>query len=604
VSDVIRPARDAIKKADTAFPSLPVGSRNQVNSIRSAISNNIRELDRTQDAATRRDIESIIAEQTATLRRLIGDTTVGKPSQPLAVIDSANAIREIGENVLSDYINVQYHVSLTMLSFEQAAKVQSHFITGSQSKPIDLNTMVVDQREDKSVTLASTGEVFRNRQNATLFSGRDLSLPRELTGDGTSSINVVDVESTFLADPRNYYNITEMVMENVMAPSSANPVISQMCTLKMRISEPSGFKFVEDIKRLAFDVGYRFVNHSRAVYRIDLWFSGYKTGNDKDQSIPIGTWVDNIPVYNDYTDKKQSVTPISYYCVMTRAQAELTANGTVYDVDFVPLGGASFRPEDTVLDAGTLKSHKGQILSKGTIGQFLDSLSTVLPLMRKDSSNNRIKREYKFYAPQWVRDAQIGGTDSDRLSTTVGTLDGSNPSGAPIVNSGRGTTVLDLLNMAFADSPSLRDIWLVDGDDNKGFLIPRVHMSVRFNAKYYSADSGSAPPTTVKVDKDLNDFDKITLEYLIEPYITFKSFTSDNPDKVVEVARPQNQLQRVKNLIKHGMLTRIYNYIWTGLNTEILDLQLKFKMFYFVPLWKGSESSGATRGRVSGSPAA
>lgn len=595
MSDVIRPARDVIHRANRELARTPPGSKATLSRAILFLEQNLGLLNRTTDPGERSLLEADIAQKTDTLRRLIGDKSVATP--PLGVIDSANAIREIGENILSDYINVQYHVALSMVPFKEAAIAQSALIKDGEIGGVNLNDMTIDTRKDKSVTLASTGEVFRNRQNATLFSdgGTDVT--------GTGDIANVLLESTFLADPRNYYNISEIVMENTMAPSLTNSSISQMLTMKMRIAEPHGFKLVEDIKRLAFDQGYRFVNHARAIYRVDLWFSGYKMYDKNDSSVAIGTWVENIPVYNDYNKAATTVTPLSYYMYITSLSAELTANGTMYDVDFVPMGGVAFRPEDTVLDAASMKTQSGNLNTGGTIGDFLDSLETVLPKMRLDSSKDLIVRDYKFYAPQWVRDASLGAGAESRLSTKIGSLKGANPSAAAVVNSARGSSVLDLLNAAFADSAELRDLWLVDDDANKNFLVPRTHMSIRFNAKYYNASGVTAPPDVGAGDRDLNDYKKITLEYLIEPYITYKAFTSDEPSKVKEVARPENQLQRVRNLIKYGMLTRIYNYIWTGLNTEILDLPLQFKNFYLVPLWKGAENGQATRGKLTNAPA-
>lgn len=804
-SDLIRRSQDVLKQANKLIPTIPRENRRQAGQLEDAIRKRIGDLTKVpaeELRATREEISGMVDRLSALLGVANPSETNVKPPS-LAIDIDTSGVRQIGENVLSDYINVQYHINLSMVHFETAAKIQTSMISSGESTPINLNDMTVDQRKDKSVTIASTGEVFRNRQVATLFSespvptqsggaatsgegestgrapdtdssgGTTLApvsmtqqewinairpaaeieaarrgvTPEEIiaqagleTGWGKASIgnNIFGVkadsswtgetveadtweningqrvkvrakfrkynsvedsirdqgrflennniyrnagyftattpeerfaalkragyatdpqyvskltssldtvrktlgtaasigggiaggaggagippglsgmnptaplppvpdrgsttleETRYLADPRNYYNIAELLLENTMAPSANNPLISSLLTMKMRIAEPMGFKFVEDIKRLAHDQGYRFVNHTRAVYRVDIWFSGYKMYEDSDPNVPVGTWVENIPVYNIY-DSKKSVTPISYYVTMTKVDAELTANGTMYEVDFTVIGGmGGLRPEDNVIDGSTLKTHKGALTTKGTMGQFLDSLEYVLPLLRKDNSDQKILREYKFYAPEWLRAAEIGGSGNDRLNTLVGALEGSNPSAAPVVTSSRGTTILELLKAAFGDAPKVRDYFLVDGDDNKNFLVPRMHLSVRFNVKYYDGSGVQVAPKVGMVDKELNDYKKITIEYLIEPYISYKGFTSDKFDKVKEAARPENQLQRVKNLIKYGMLTRIYNYIWTGLNTEILDLQLKFKAFYYTPLWKNAESGSPTRGR-------
>ena len=89
----------------------------------------------------------------------------------------------------------------------------------------------------------------------------------------------------------------------------------------------------------------------------------------------------------------------------------------------------------------------------------------------------------------------------------------------------------------------------------------------------------------------LNDYEIITNQYIIEPFVTYKNTTMNNRQDVDDVTRTQSQLERVKKMIQFGMINRIYDYINTPLNHEVIDIDLGLKNFYYHTLFNPQDSS-------------
>lgn len=450
---------------------------------------------------------------------------------------------KVFDNSLNDYINVQYHVALTMVPAKEAQIIQSQNPSGNIEFE-NLDDLRRSMRKSGSVTIASTGDVLFNT-----------SIPNE-SGD-TSTNNMTSDNSGEEAQgkpiqPRNYYNIKSFNLKNVMSPAQDNPLVSTLISIKMKIVEPHGFKLHEDIKSLGEQLGYENVNLGRVMYRLDLWFSGYnpKTGEWKEE-IEFDTRSDNV------------ITRMTYYVVLATLEGKITAAGTEYDANLIPYGHFAYRPEDFVFDANSVFTGEDN-----TFGGFLDRLAEEANNHKSSRTNDMIVRKYKFIAPRFLREATFY---SDRFASERHFILHNKQQGN-VVHIGRDIDLLTLLQSALSDIERVQDVFLAD-NNNEGFTHPRVHFTVRVNTKYGN----------ITKDNKINDYDSIEYEYIIEPYVTFKKGTVDT-STVSEYVSPQNQIKRIKEIIRYGMLTRIYNYIYTAENTEILDFDINLNTFYFEAL--------------------
>ena len=514
----------------------------------------------------------------------------------------ANTPDKITDNPLSQFMTYQYNVALSLLPIETCSKIQSNMMKSNGTPySININTeLSIDQtRADRSVTLASTGETKRNFANlrATWTSDGFSNMPpmSRPPASGTNStrgtpsvvpttetssttkVKAIDPALNRTNTPRsndpedpiigtynsaawNYYAIDSITVENVLAPSANNPSIADMLTLKMRILEPHGFQLVEDIRLIADGLGYGYVPTTRYMWRIDIWFSGYDMN---------GNWHDNIPL--PFPGASTPLSAISYYMNLATMEAKVDGKGTAYELGFVPNGHQAWRPEDVVFDAQTMINS-----ARNTFGDFLDTLQKNLKSARAEGTNGLIQRNYEFYCPDAIRNAKF---NSEKFFSKKN-LTSADGGGAK--STSKDVDVIRLLQDAWVDCETAQDYFLADGPDNDAFTKPRVMLVIEFNVVYgENVEAGSSPPT----NKLINDYSVITHQYKITPFVTFKRGTP-TPMSVPQYLDPTNQVARVKEMLRLGMVNRVYNYLFTGQNTEVINLNLEFQNFYYyIPLW-------------------
>lgn len=542
-----------------------IDALNQISSLSKTLSR----------AKTAADIDSINSQIQALAIKL-GYQGQDKINQfMLNFTSKAKDVTQITENVLNKYILPQYHYSLTMLPVETATSIHEQMAKsqgdiGTSGTNANLSSEL--PRDDRSVTIASTGENQRNFVNLSSTTTETVNTQSFGAVDNPQTYDLTQKLSFDTAD-WNYYNIESMTVENVLSPSANNPAIAEMLTMKMRILEPSGMKLVEDLRLIANNLGYQYVPNTRVLYRVDIWFSGFDSNS--------GEWIGTIPFQTDYSNR--SLDMISYYVNIATVDAKLDGKGAVYEVGFVPSGHQAWRPEDVVFDSMTVTNKAGD----ENFGSFLDTLSKAMHDARANNTKDKIQRDYVFYAPDVVRAAAFNKTNFFNKKNLLG------PGGGTSISKARNIDVIKLIEEAWADCVKLQDWYLRDGQDNNGFLQPRVMLTIEFNTKYgRNIAGGSSPP----VDNRINDYAVITHQYKLVPYVSFKKGLPTE-DTIKDYVDPKNQVSRIKEMIKYGMVQRVYNYINTGANTEVLNLELAFRnFFYFEPLWPSTSTSPNSMG--------
>lgn len=458
---------------------------------------------------------------------------------------------DVADNPLNCYTDVQYHVVLSMLSQAGALEFQRQGFNVSGTQ-INLNELRTETRANNSVTLASTGDVFGSR-SGTVNTG-----PVGPTGP------VLPTSNTFQADTNNYYSIENLTVKNLMEPSQTNPLVSTMLSMKMQIAEPHGFKLHEDIRDTACKVGYTDINPGRVLYRVDIYFSGYHQDS--------GEWIEQI----DLSNNGSSVSVISSVMSITNIEAEVTSSGTLYELDLVPAGHHAYRPEDFILDANTINSGS-------TFRDFLTNFSTALKDAKEKRTQGVLLRNYEFFAPTALLDSPFDANAFFEQNKFLfeSTADDH------VVTSGRDVDIMTILRGAIANTTLAHELFIAD-QNNDNFTRPRVHFGLRFNCVY--GDSNGA----ITVDSRLNDYKELTHQYIIEPYVTFKHGPVNLENMETYVA-PDSQMARIREIVRFGMLRRIYNYIYTAENTEVIDFDIKLKAFYYHTLNTSNNIGAAGR---------
>ncbi len=520
-------------------------------------------------------------------------------------------------NPLNDYMNVQYHVLLSVVPETALSKIQPDIITQGASCSRFYDEMRQSMRNDGSVTIASTGEAFRNQEveiieretrtiepteEAKTRSARQLEAllefqrvkEAEKAAIEDSGVNVLErvgkINAALIRNGRNiqavkngipvpeeedvalppeirgidrsYYNITNVSMTNLMSVSKDNPMFSDLVAFKMNIVEPHGFMLHDDIRQLGKRLGYDGIHYHRMVYRVDIFFSGWN--QDTGEYIPI------IPITTKTTEQEGCSNGIvSYYLNITDMQAKTSHTGTEYTVDFVPIGALALRPEEVNMEAASI------IIGKDpTFADFLSHLATELGKAKKSQSkadtapeNTGVERIYEFIAPKDLLQARYNERNVQGTSTESGHTE--NPEDGFSFKFRQGTTVINALRRGLEDLPAAQERFLVDGPENEDFSRPRVRYTIRLNSIYEQKNP------------QINDYRRIRFQYIIEPRYTFKDFNVTSHEQSLKALSLQARLRRLKEMLRLGMVQRKYSYLFTGENVEVMDLELKFSMFYF-----------------------
>jgi len=486
----------------------------------------------------------------------------------------------IATNVLNDYLNVQYNIVFSMVPEDTTIEIQESIPLGEELPQRDIAS---ELRAKGAVVIASTGSNFDHsfvrtttvEENKTPPPGAPFRLPPGVTGsagDISAMMNAkasagptVKTENVFIGD-KNYYAITDMVVENYQSPTNANPLISSMFAGRMTILEPGGFSFNDDIRTISDRIGYKNVNNGRILYRIDISFSGYDPRT--------GSWKEVIDID---TRKETRIPFLTYYVVISKVEAKVTNTGTVYNIDFVPSGSAALRTEDFAVDAAKIFTG-----TSNTFGGFLDHVKVVLEESRRidttQSTNGPtgLLREYEFIAPESLRNTEFWSQEWAVSQAYV-----KPDKAGSLVGVGKNIDLLTVIQSALTDLPYVHELFIAKSseNDNNQFVRPRTHFTVRFNVVYGEKA------------EEVGDYKNLKIQVIIEPFISFKkgSYSARN---VGEYTALEAQIRRVSQMTKIGAIVRKYDYLNTSGNTEVLDFSINLSAFFFEAMDSGQDFPG------------
>lgn len=495
------------------------------------------------------------------------------------IIKQDEATGGISENVLNDYLNVQYNIVFSMIPEGKTIKIQENIPRDVDQPQRDL---IVDLRKGQAVILASTGGKFTNdsvaidvkarderegRRN-NIFNGipaPDISFPistgvdsiaDEITAQLTelrSAPYEPQFESVAVED-RNYYAIQELVIDNHIAPTNSNPSVSSMFAGKMVLAEPGGFQLNDDIKTLGAMLGYENVNNGRMMYRLDISFSGYDPST--------GRWVETIDMD---TRKGKRIPFLTYYVTITKMEAKVTNTGTIYEINVAPVGAGAIRTEDFVVDAGAIFTG-----TPNTFGGFLDNFQSNLQQKRSEETTQGVTRqtgltrEYEIIAPEPLRQSKFY---SQAWAVEKGYL--KEGPGGSLISAGKDIDILTVLNAAMSDLPFVHELFIAktSENDNSQFVRPRTHFTVRFNVVYGVPNA------------EIADYSNMKIQIIIEPFVSYKK-GSYSAKTVGAYTALESQVRRLKQMESLGAIIRKYDYYNASANTEVLDFGINLSSFY------------------------
>ncbi len=372
--------------------------------------------------------------------------------------------------------------------------------------------------------------------------------------DGVKATNRVKIIAQ--SGVESEINIASVTHDMQLSFNKTNPDRESVGNIfTIQLTEPMGASLYTRIYKASQDLGIP--NHLKACYLLELRFIGY----DVD-----GQPVDNI------------TEPFHYVTNMTALDFQYSEGATNYRADLVETTQDAFKRL-------ILHIKEDINITASTYGEFLENLEkTINDQEQKQvvlSTAKSLPHQYKL---------GLGDRAQDWASWGFGTGSGSNGEtkdlssvsitgeGTLVFNVKQGTSVSDLMIMGLMQTDKFRRLPTDEGGFHKENADDPEAKAETFAdiSKWFAFDT----------EVTYANYDIISRDYARD--ITYNIFAIAVPELHHDVVAYEKllrsnptQLKRLKNIINKNLLKKRFDYTFTGLNTEVLGLDVYLNNTYY-----------------------
>lgn len=361
--------------------------------------------------------------------------------------------------------------------------------------------------------------------------------------------------------------LEELTMECVGAGNKTGNYITQLpINFKGKLVEPLGGRFMESLSLAALDLGYK---SNDGVYLFEIAFSGYNTDSD-------------LPEICKGWEGEELV--FRWYVRLNELNMQLDYKGSTYDFEFVSSAGQAINTDFTTLEEGFR-----MIGSPETIGSFCKELTDALNLREAEHVKAGIRcipHKYVITAHKDIANLKVksGFWSRQTFSWLIGR---GEIQGQP------GQTIQSFILGAISNSEEMLK------------HLHRVPEKKDYNSPDVKPGKLEIVPKNVVIIPGAKDVEE-NKSYAFDPKlgssakeVHFFITTKEDPRNVIspqeykDAQDPVQRNKRVDNWIKKGLLRKVYKWIYTGENSEVINTSLKLNYMWrnVRPLWV-SEDTG------------
>ena len=356
------------------------------------------------------------------------------------------------------------------------------------------------------------------------------------------------------------YHIQTVQFDSVIAPNKTSKS-SNMIKGSMTILEPYGVTLIDTLIAASWD-GRTYTNYTENPYMLQLEFKGY---DDNGEEIPKGE--------SDVTTYTKRF-PIR----LLTMKVEVTTRGTEYKIDFVPAGGHVLQSTDLSTTPEIFN------ITAGTVGEFFKQLEEKFLNFQTDLiRNNKATHGDGFF---FKIDPEI--SKSKIVNETKVSLAKANPKVKDIqldksnFTIPRGTPILDIITKVMAHSDFLiKEQLRLEANayenpasvDQTG-IFNAIKTTTKIEYGGIDIDGNRQGP---EVDVRTNRYPKL-VTYNIQQYAMWS------------VRRPEVPILYTDTI---PYTAKYYNYLYTGLNTDIIDLKINFDSTYYTAIMAFTSAKAA-----------
>lgn len=389
------------------------------------------------------------------------------------------------------------------------------------------------------------------------------------------------------------FNITELNIHSIIAPGPVNKNTTSD-VLSFTIIEPHGNRLFDQIRNGAAALGI--FDHLKAPYWFEVSFKGYSPpGADSFTGGTPGGKSDDHEDLNNFQ--------FLYKIEVTNIIVETDQGGTVYKFQSVPFDqGQGFKDSARRLETN-------ESINAQTLGEYFEKLSKTLNdsenySIRNVTDNNIRIRKYAFsFAKefksmvQWqIMSSAENKTENKRSGRPTIDDDGE----IKQIRFNSGTPIEAVIQEVIGATQQGQSLALfgteTEDPDQAGDQGEQATRKADTPVQIFMIE----PIVDILGYNPVSNLYNILITYHIRPYKSFKPLASREEIKKFKFTE---SITRLKSLIKIANVKKSYDFVFTGLNTEVLDYKINFEYAWWLPLplFRGQNRDGvAMAGSKSG----
>jgi hypothetical protein len=331
-------------------------------------------------------------------------------------------------------------------------------------------------------------------------------------------------------------------------------------TFTAKVIEPLGGKLIEMIAKSA--KAFNYSNTAEAIYLLEISFKGHE--NDE----PVQA-----------KDRNGSPLNFKWYVTITTLKMSIDVRGASYDLTMVNNVGAAQSSQYLKIETGVKVDADNDKGSEQNCGGVVSRLESAMNKYQKNlvkEGTIEFPDKYTFVTDTTIASLgfDFGSSKIKKNESWIATAvwtDGT-------ISIPPGSTVQSYIHMMFGNSKPLIN-FLTNDAYPQGKVDPKPKSLEKLKKTILIVTD--AVPQVGKYDRKRNrDAVDITIfvGYRVNPGPLI------SPIELLETASIDSVGARLDDYIKSGMIRKAYKWIYTGENTEILNLDLKLDNLWRVPL--------------------
>ena len=427
-------------------------------------------------------------------------------------------------------------------------------------------------------------DFYQSSYHFRLFTAGDLDIIQQ-AGDGNISINVLSAiaggsvpQITIVETGVTGFNITEVDIETVEGQEISYQSLTE---ITMTVVDPLGVSFLDGLYQAAVLAGMK--NYTKGTFYLELTFTGYNTD---------GTWEGQpLNILSNLPNGGRWIWAVQIKTIRTK----INEGGGVFTLTLVVINGLDLLNESQDI----LRVPSTLTVSGVTIQDILDDFVTKVNIQWSDVYGGDTSKPLVRY--------QSNNSNSHAIQThpvIVGssTAIGKNPGNFILQGAKQEFNTERAAHFDNSGPGGMVSCQLTQGTSVHDFILAVIKNTEEGQALAKDvATTEKVDPTpqqwretaifSIEPDIMIVGFDQISNQYTkqitihVVPHISYGPILS-NTQRDNAVNNPTTQQAIIQAMIQKGFLKKKYDYIFTGKNTEVIDVDINWEMAWSAMLPK------------------